>query len=136
MNTNLMKETNKICNLLMNILRKNTTVNFYERTGYSSRLGLNLGPLFCGSEFKEPIKAKTFHDRNKFDGKCQYNIEFDFNLSKKEHILVKKHYNFSQNYIYICFNLSDEKRLSNIFPVMHDAFDKYKIINKNPQWII
>ena len=58
MNTNLIKETNKICNLLMNILRKNTTVNFYERTGYSSRLGLN---------------------------------------------------------IYICFNLSDEKRLNNIF---------------------
>ena len=44
--------------------------------------------------------------------------------------------NFSQNYIYFCFNLSGEKKLSNIFSVMHDAFDKYKIINKNPQWII
>ena len=76
MNINLIKDLDKTCKLLMNILCKNTTVNFYERTGYSSRSGLNLGSLFCNSEFKEPIKAKTFHNRNKYDGKCQYNTYF------------------------------------------------------------
>ena len=99
MNNKIIKDSNKMVNLLMNILCKNTTVNFYERKCSTKRLELNIGPIFCGNKFKEPLKAKIFHDRNKFDGKCQYNIEFDFHESPNERIEIKKHYNFSQNYI-------------------------------------
>ena len=125
MNDKIIKDSNKMVNLLMNILCKNTTVNFYERKCSTKRLKLNIGPIFCGNK---PLKAKIFHNRNKFDGKCQYNIEFDFHESSSERIEIKKHYNFSQNYIYIGFYLSNEISLNYILgKIMIPTFRKYEI---------
>jgi hypothetical protein len=114
MNRNILKNSNIIVNIIKNILRRNTNVNFYVKNDINNRIYSNFIVLFS-NEFKYPFKAQTFHRRGKFDGNCQYNIEFNVFQSNNERVEIKRHYNFSQNYLRISFYLKNDYDLNYIY---------------------
>jgi hypothetical protein len=126
MNAKIMKDTKKAMNFIKNILFRNTTVNFYYKNDKGSVVNSLL--IFFVGKLKSPIKAKNFYQREKFDETCQYNVEFNFYESKDEHVEIKKHYNFSQNYLRISFYFDDYHKMYNVISMFHNEFNKYKVI--------
>ena len=124
MNRNILKNSNIIVNIIKNILYRNTNVNFYVKNDINNRIYSNFIVLFS-NEFKYPFKAQTFYRRGKFDGNCQYNIEFNIFQSDNEQIEIKRHYNFSQNYLRISFYLKNDYDLNYIYKNIF--YDKLKL---------
>jgi len=115
----------KVFNLIIKILLKNTSLNVYvSKDCYEILNGVIVA---IHGKYKSPINTRLVTNKTKFYSECQYNIEFSCQQSNIDKIEIKKHYNFSQNHIKINFIYSDYHNLFYINEILWPQFKQYQI---------